>query len=82
MKIIFKWFDFWIGVFIDTKTEVVYIFPVPMLGVKWDVTSLLDWFWKTFGKMDEEFPYFEEIRMEYYITIKGKKYFRAMYKPK
>lgn len=36
IKPIFAWYDFWIGVFFDTKREprVTYIFPVPMCGVK------------------------------------------------
>lgn len=36
MKIepIFRWFDIWVGLFIDTKKQTLYIFPVPMLGVK------------------------------------------------
>ena len=30
----FRWYDIWIGVFIDTKKRAAYIGPVPMLGVK------------------------------------------------
>jgi len=30
----FKWFDIWIGIFIDTIHKAVYICPLPMLGVK------------------------------------------------
>lgn len=32
IKPIFRWFDLWIGVFIDTKKRIVYFFPVPMFG--------------------------------------------------
>lgn len=32
IKPIFRWFDLWIGVFIDTKKRIIYFFPVPMLG--------------------------------------------------
>jgi hypothetical protein len=28
----FRWFDLWIGAYIDTKNRRVYICPVPMLG--------------------------------------------------
>jgi len=28
-----KWFDFWVGVYYDKKKNIVYIFPVPTLGV-------------------------------------------------
>jgi len=34
VKIIFKWFDFWVGLFIDTKKKTLYFFPVPMLGLE------------------------------------------------
>ena len=35
MKIrpIFKWFDFWVGLFYDTKKKRLYIFPIPMCGI-------------------------------------------------
>jgi hypothetical protein len=41
MKIrpIFKWFDMWIGIFIDTKKRILYIFPVPMIGLKVEFES-------------------------------------------
>ena len=34
IKPIFKWFDIWVGVFVDQKSRVLYIFPLPMLGFK------------------------------------------------
>lgn len=34
IKPIFRWYDCWIGVFIDTKQRVVYVFPIPMFGLK------------------------------------------------
>lgn len=44
-KVIFRWYDIWVGVFINTKKvpftpgkpyryTIIYIFPVPMLGLK------------------------------------------------
>jgi hypothetical protein len=33
IKIIFKWFDFWVGLFWDSNKEYLYIFPIPMLGI-------------------------------------------------
>lgn len=30
----FRWYDLWIGAFIDTKKRAIYICPVPMFGIK------------------------------------------------
>ena len=34
IEAIFAWYDFWIGLFVDPKRKVVYIFFIPMLGFK------------------------------------------------
>lgn len=34
IKPMFAWYDFWIGLFFDTKKATTYIFPIPMFGVK------------------------------------------------
>lgn len=34
MKFIFAWYDFWVGVFWDAKKHALYIFPIPMFGVR------------------------------------------------
>ena len=31
---IFKWFDIWIGIYIDQKERIIYFFPIPMVGFK------------------------------------------------
>ena len=33
----FAWYNFWIGVFIDTRrkgTRIIYVFPIPMFGLR------------------------------------------------
>ena len=34
IKPFFKWFDLWIGIYIDKKKHAVYIIPFPMFGIK------------------------------------------------
>jgi hypothetical protein len=33
----FAWYDAWVGVFVDTSKRRVYVFPLPMLGVRIDL---------------------------------------------
>jgi len=32
IKFIFAWFDFWIGIYWDRKSKILYMFPVPCIG--------------------------------------------------
>jgi hypothetical protein len=32
VKLIFAWYDIWVGVFIDRSKKLIYFFPIPMLG--------------------------------------------------
>lgn len=34
VKLMFAWCDFWVGWFWDSKKRILYIFPVPMFGLK------------------------------------------------
>jgi hypothetical protein len=33
VQFIFKWFDFWVGLFYDRKKKWLYILPIPMFGI-------------------------------------------------
>jgi len=32
-KLIFAWYDFWIGIYWDSLNKKLYIFPIPMFGI-------------------------------------------------
>ena len=34
MRPIFAWYDFWVGVFYDKRKSILYILPIPMIGLK------------------------------------------------
>lgn len=33
IRLIFAWFDFWVGVFFDRPRRRIYVFPVPCIGL-------------------------------------------------
>ena len=34
IKPMFAWYDFWVGCYWDRKEKILYVFPLPMLGLK------------------------------------------------
>lgn len=30
----FRWYDLWIGAYVDTKNKAIYICPIPCFGIK------------------------------------------------
>lgn len=33
-QLFFRWYDLWVGAYVDVKGRCVYICPIPMFGVK------------------------------------------------
>jgi hypothetical protein len=33
VKLLFAWYDLWVGLFIDKAKGKIYVFPIPMLGL-------------------------------------------------
>ena len=40
IKLMFAWYDLWVGAFIDRRNRRLYLFPVPMFGVRIDFGAL------------------------------------------
>lgn len=53
IKFIFKWYDLWIGVFIDKEKELVYILPIPCIGIVWDARRFINWIWDNVFKVSK-----------------------------
>lgn len=34
VKPFFRWYDLWVGVYIDVEGQAVYVCPIPMFGIK------------------------------------------------
>jgi len=42
IKIIFAWYDCWLGFYYDRKNKALYFFPIPMLGLKFQFEKIND----------------------------------------
>lgn len=43
IKLIFKWFDFWVGFFWDEQKGMLYFFPIPMFGIVFKFRTYISW---------------------------------------
>lgn len=34
IRLMFAWYDFWVGLYYDQKNKILYFFPLPMIGFK------------------------------------------------
>lgn len=46
---VFRWYDFYIGAYLDREKKILYVFPVPMLGLKIRLGSRKNWFQGVFS---------------------------------
>lgn len=88
MKFIFKWFDLWIGIFVDAKKEMLYIFPVPMCGIVFNCTPIVDWWWETFAEYNfktdrmDKFVHHYRYLWKHPLHNYTRYYYRSIVKPK
>lgn len=42
MRPFFRWYDFWVGAYYDRARKVLYICPLPMIGVEIELWRVCD----------------------------------------
>ena len=43
IKFMFAWYDFWIGLFWDAGKRALYVFPIPMFGIRVNIWGRRCW---------------------------------------
>lgn len=62
VRLFFRWYDFWVGFYLDQKMKTLYICPIPMFGISIQMLVFeLDEYQKIRG-MKEILDYIEEYR--------------------
>ena len=44
VKPIFRWYDLWVGLYVDRANRTLYVFPVPMFGLQIQFQDTTNWF--------------------------------------
>ena len=44
ISLFFAWYDFWVGIYWDHKRRMLYILPVPMFGIRIDLSPRVEKF--------------------------------------
>jgi hypothetical protein len=44
IKPVFRWYDLWVGLYVDLPNRALYVFPVPMFGLEIQFRDTTNWF--------------------------------------
>ena len=50
VSFIFAWYDFWVGLYFDRSKEALYVFIVPMIGLRIDLRPRAAWLCRNCGQ--------------------------------
>lgn len=42
ISLFFRWYDLWMGLYIDTHNKAIYFCPLPMAGIKFQIAAVYD----------------------------------------